>query len=546
MDVACLPRRDLVKTLRDLKPSSLRFIVLITGALPDGVVAECLDASIRVLEDRGVLFVQGTPDRLSEIGVALDRTLDFKYWIAVESSIRNQPTGLPNVHAGILAFQKGRGAFNVRRVRFPHSVCVACGRSLRDWGGKSHLMHPDGCLISDVWTELPSANNYTCISRPVLETILRMVDWPGEDIRGLVAPKEALAPGQLPEIPAIHDAGEDKPHVNELAEDLVNVVHEGDALEILKRYPDNCIDLAFADPPYNLHKGYNTYDDGWDESEYIEWCNAWLAEYARVLKPNGSLYVLNLPRWTMYHAVSLNRMLFFQNWIVWDSLSEPRGKLLPAHYGLLFYTKHPAQFTFNYSDVGTLDARYYCRRPSCIARREMLGLDDIEPLTDVWWDIHRLRHRRDRDRHPCQLPESLLERIVRLSSNEGDIVLDALCGAGTALVVAARLGRRYVGIDIDSDYVAVTRDKLANVERQGCVTRCPTRKAQLPYTKKELQLELRELATRLGRLPTPDDVERLSKYDLAVFWQVFPTWGKALKAARLEPTIDARPYRRLG
>ncbi len=234
----------------------------------------------------------------------------------------------------------------------------------------------------------------------------------------------------------------------------------------------------------------------------------------------------------MYHAAFLNRRLYFQNWIVWDALSEPRGKLMPAHYGLLFYTKHPTDFVFNYDKVGELDARYYCLRQSCIRRRKAAGVDDKMGLTDLWWDIHRIKHKRDRDYHPCQLPETLMERIIRLSTNEGDIVLDALCGAGTTPVAAVKLGRRYVAIDVDERYVMMTREKIAEVKRKGYVERKSIRKPQRRYTKKALQLELRDLAAKLGRLPTPEDVRRMSGYDLEVFFDMFPTWGKALKAAK--------------
>jgi len=219
---------------------------------------------------------------------------------------------------------------------------------------------------------------------------------------------------------------------------------------------------------------------------------------------------------------------------VWDALSEPRGKLMPAHYGLLFCTKHPTDFTFNYAEVSPIDARYYCLRSSCIRKRKVLGVNNKEPLTDLWWDIHRIKHKRDRDYHPCQLPIALMERIIRLSTNPGDVVLDAFSGTGTTAVAAVKLGRRYVAIDIDENYVRITKEKIAEVEYNGCVTRERIRKPQRKYTKKELQLELRDLATKLGHLPTPEDVRRLSRYDLQIFLDLFPTWGKALKAAKLE------------
>ncbi|MEW6649457.1 MAG: DNA methyltransferase, partial [Chloroflexota bacterium] len=249
----------------------------------------------------------------------------------------------------------------------------------------------------------------------------------------------------------------------------------------------------------------------------------------------GSLFVLNLPKWSMYHADYLNQRLVFQNWIAWDALSEPRGKLLPAHYGLLHYTKHKENFTFNQGSIGEIDSRIYCLRGNCGRSRKSKGDDLKEPLTDLWWDIHRIKHRRDRDYHPCQLPDSLLKRIILLTTKPQDIVLDALAGTGTTAIVAAKLNRRYVAIDLDPTYVQLMRQKLAEIRLNGDVIRTPINKTRvMQYSKKELQLELRHLARKLGRLPTPEDVKELSRFDLDIYLKVFPTWGKAIKAAKLE------------
>lgn len=85
-------------------------------------------------------------------------------------------------------------------------------------------------------------------------------------------------------------------------------------------------------------------------------------------------------------------------------------------------------------------------------------------VSDVWTDIHRIRHKKRRDEHPCQLPIHLLERLLLMSSDEGDIVLDPFVGTGTTAVAAKRLGRKYIGIDIDSKYVEITKKKLENTE----------------------------------------------------------------------------------
>lgn len=537
-------RQTFCETLQTTRDNSLDLIVIVTAAFDPPNIEELkgyLGECSRALRPGGLLFVQGRPEYLPELGVHLDQRLNFKYWIAVESIVQHENKGLPTVHAAVLLFTKGNNGFNISRLRFPHQHCSFCGNPLKDWGGKKHLMHPEGYVISDIWTDLPHLNNYTLLSKPVLETILRMPDFSSSsEANGIIGPAEGIAP--------LHAASEDSVQYTfpgfiepieaedeknvPVTDRMFNVVQYGDALELLRRYPDNSIDLVFADPPYNLDKPYHTYND--ERDDYVSWCNAWLTEYVRILKPNGSLYVLNLPHWTMYHASFLNRHLYFKNWIVWDALSEPRGKLMPAHYGLLYYTKHPTDFTFNYDQGAKLDARYYCLRASCIRRRKAMGANDKEPLTDFWWNIHRIKHRRDRDYHPCQLPEALMERIIRLSTNPGDIVLDAFSGTGTTAVVASRLGRQYVAIDLDETYVRITRKKVAEVERRGIIRRKSIRKPRQRYTKKELQLELRALATKLGRLPTPEDVTKMSRYDVQVFFDMFPTWGKALKAAKLE------------
>ncbi len=538
--------QQLLGDLQTTPGNSLDFVLLITGTqmcLQEWT--PCLDAAIRALREGGVLFVQGVPRTLPAIGVYLDGQLRFKYWIAVESAMVEQSHGLPSTHAGILMFVKGE-RFSISRLRFPHQYCRACGKPLRDWGGKAHLMHPAGTAISDVWKDLPKQDNYTTLSQPVLQTLFAMVSPTGksEDVHllnAIIGPAERLQAASQLQTQVLTPPYHPPPLFRERGghtdrarlEGLVDTVIHGDALEVLRRIPSESVDLAFADPPYNLDKAYLTYDDEKDRDTYLPWCNAWLDEYARVLKPTGSLYVLNLPRWAMHHAAHLNRKLYFQNWIVWDALSEPRGKIMPAHYALLFYTKHPTCFTFNYSDVSPIDARTYCLRAACVRRRKSRGDDDKEPLSDIWRDVHRIKHRRYRDRHPCQLPDALPERIIRLSTKPGDIVLDAMLGTGTTAIVAAKLGRHYIGIDLDEAYVTIAREKLAQVRKMGDVIRPPVSRPRPRYSKKAMQLELQAIARQLGRLPTPDDVQQISHIGLEPFLEAFPSWGKALKAAKL-------------
>lgn len=551
--------RIVSKQLSSWKSSSLDVVLLMSATFPTSAQQELgksLAEIARVLKPGGLLFVHGLPENLPALGIQLDRFLTFKYWIVIESALRNKGRGLPTKHTAVLLFSKGK-SFQIRQVRFPHQTCKACGRSLKDWGGKSHLMNPEGYLVSDVWKDIPHLDNYYSLSPEIIETLLKLIPKDKAEIEGVIlkSDTEKIYPFALElewgkksqPTPISHAATESfqstvyqiplfSAHSEEEdnGEQLWNVVLQGDILEKLKLYPDQSVDLVFADPPYNLDKSYNSYEDERSREEYLAWCNAWLDEYIRILKPTGSLYVLNLPHWAMYHAAYLNQKLYFQNWIVWDALSEPRGKIMPAHYALLFYTRHPTDFTFNYETLQAIDARYYCLRQSCIRARKLRGEDEKEPLTDIWWDIHRLKHRRDRDYHPCQLPDALLERIILLSTHPGDIVVDALAGTGTTAVVAAKLGRRYVAIDLDPVYVTITQQKLTQVKTLGQVIRQGIKKPKRLYSKKALQLELQEIARQLGHLPTPEEVQRLSQYGLEAFLESFPSWSKALKAAKLE------------
>jgi site-specific DNA-methyltransferase (adenine-specific) len=244
----------------------------------------------------------------------------------------------------------------------------------------------------------------------------------------------------------------------------INKIIQGDCLEVLREIPDNSVDMTFADPPFNLNKKYNNYDDTIEKIEYLNWCNDWISEMVRILKPSGTILVHNIPRWLTYFADHLNKIAYFRHWISWDSGGAPMGKtLLPNHYGILYYTKSKS-----YKDIKFNDIRY--PHPKCRKCKEFIkdygGKKDqahgFGPLlSDVWTDIHRIRHKKRRDDHPCQLPIPLLERLILMTTDEGDIVLDPFLGTGTTAVAARQLGRRYIGIELDSDYIEIAQKNIS-------------------------------------------------------------------------------------
>ncbi len=244
----------------------------------------------------------------------------------------------------------------------------------------------------------------------------------------------------------------------------LNEILCGDAIEEMKKIPDNSIDMTFADPPFNLNKKYGSYKDKQTAEDYIKWCERWLDEMVRITKPTGSIIVHNIPKWLIYFASHLNEIAIFKHWISWDSMSTPLGKtLLPAHYGILFYTKKPKGFKFH----ELRSPHKKCRKCGEMIKDYGGKKSQINPygtlLSDVWADIHRIRHNARRDNHPCQLPEPLLERLILMTTDEGDIVLDPFIGAGTTALAAKRLGRNYIGIDLDPKYKKIVADKLEKV-----------------------------------------------------------------------------------
>jgi site-specific DNA-methyltransferase (adenine-specific) len=247
-------------------------------------------------------------------------------------------------------------------------------------------------------------------------------------------------------------------------ESLINKVFQADCLEIMRQIPDNSVDVTFADPPFNLKKKYNSYYDKHEVEEYLSWCKEWLTEMVRITKPTGSIFVHNIPKWLIHFGSYLNEIAVFRHWIAWDAMGSPLGKtLLPNHYGILYYVKSD---NFKFYDIRMLHKR--CRKCHYILQDyggKKSQMHQFGPLvSDVWTDIHRIRHKKRRDEHPCQLPVHLLERLLLMSSDEVDIVLDPFVGTGTTAIAAKKLGRKFIGIDIDSKYVEITNKKLEETE----------------------------------------------------------------------------------
>lgn len=250
----------------------------------------------------------------------------------------------------------------------------------------------------------------------------------------------------------------------------IDKIIQGDCLKILAKIPDNSVDMTFADPPFNLKKKYSVYKDKLEFNEYLEWCDKWISEMVRITKPTGSIFVHNIPRWLTYYVRILNEHANFKHWIAWNAPTSPMGKSLqPGHYGILFYVKDPKK-----AKIYEIRMPHERERKSPYLRKDYggkkAGLHPFGPLvSDVWSDIHRIKHNKYRDEHPCQLPIPLLERLILMTTDEGDIVLDPFIGTGTTAVAAKKLGRHYIGIDLDDKYKKISEAHLAKIKSDSRV-----------------------------------------------------------------------------
>ena len=246
-------------------------------------------------------------------------------------------------------------------------------------------------------------------------------------------------------------------------------LYQGDCLDLMRDMEAETVDLVFADPPFNLSKNYPSgIDDNLKESDYLEWCEAWLNECIRLLKPAGSLFLWNLPKWNSHLSGFLNNRLTFRHWISVDiKYRFPiAGRLYPSHYSLLYYCKGEKPKTFH-PDRLPLEICSNCYREL----RDYGGYKHkMNPrgvnLTDVWYDIPPVRHKRYKQREGAnELSIKLIDRIIEMASDQGDIVFDPFGGAGTTYVVAEMKHRRWLGIEIGSVDDILSRFQKLDQER---------------------------------------------------------------------------------
>jgi site-specific DNA-methyltransferase (adenine-specific) len=267
------------------------------------------------------------------------------------------------------------------------------------------------------------------------------------------------------------------PPEREAVEPALDTIHQGDCISGLNAVPSASVDVAFADPPFNIGYEYDSYKDDKDANIYLAWSRDWMAAVVRALKPAGAFWIAIGDEYAAeIKMIAQNDLgLYCRSWVIWYYTFGVRctKKFSRSHAHLFHFVKDRKRFTFNSGDIRVPSARqlvYFDGRAvpegkmpddTWILRPQDLP-DGFEPEEDTWYFPRVAGTFKERAGfHGCQMPEQLLGRIIRCCSNAGEIVLDPFAGSGTTLVVAKKLGRHWLGFDVSEKYVRQATERIA-------------------------------------------------------------------------------------
>ena len=250
-------------------------------------------------------------------------------------------------------------------------------------------------------------------------------------------------------------------------ESYLNRVFNEDALQGLSRIPDGCVDLLISDPPYGLGKDYGNDSDKLSAEDYLRWTDQWVDLVLPKLKPKGSMYVFLTWRYSPEIFTMLKKRMIMVNEIIWDrrvpSMGGSTRSFTSVHDTIGFFARDKGY----YFDLDAVRIPYDAETKKARSRSIFVGSKWLEigyNPKDVW-SVTRL-HKQDPERedHPTQKPLEIIERMINASCPPTGLVLDLFMGSGTTAVAAKRLGRNFVGFELNADYCATISERLAKPE----------------------------------------------------------------------------------
>ena len=269
-----------------------------------------------------------------------------------------------------------------------------------------------------------------------------------------------------------------------------NRIISGDCITGMAKLPQGCVDLAFADPPFNIGYDYDEYDDRRKAGDYLAWSKEWIAGVIRLLKSDGAFWLAIGDEYAAELKVIATRELGLtcRSWVIWYYTFgvHCKTKFTRSHAHLFHFVKDPKRFTFNDEAIRVPSARQlvygdrranpkgrvpddtWIMRPTpetgWILRPQDLP-EGFSADSDIWYFSRVCGTFKERmGFHGCQMPEQLLARIIRACSNDGELVFDPFAGSGTTLAVAKKLGRSYLGYEISKQYVQGAGRRLKAIQ----------------------------------------------------------------------------------
>ncbi len=284
-----------------------------------------------------------------------------------------------------------------------------------------------------------------------------------------------------------------------MLQEVLDRIQQGDCIEQMKILPDGCVDLAFADPPFNIGYEYDVYDDAQEHRDYLDWSRRWIEGVHRVLKPTGTFWLAIGDEYAAELKLLSQEIGFHcRSWVIWYYTFGVNctHKFSRSHAHLFYFVKNPTEFTFRRKDLqnrvpsarqlvyadaranpsGRLPDDTWILRPQDLA-------DCFTPDEDTWYFPRVAGTFKERAGfHGCQMPEQLLGRIIRTCSHENEVVLDPFSGSATTLVVAKKLGRRFFGFELSDEYVQRGTARLEEVRRGDLLEGAPEPLVSAPTT----------------------------------------------------------------
>jgi len=274
-------------------------------------------------------------------------------------------------------------------------------------------------------------------------------------------------------------------------QELVNKIICADCIELLGEIDKPFADLIFADPPFNIGYKYDKYKDRLKKDKYISWTRDWMQACYKVLKPTGSFYIAIGDEYAANVKIIADELgLFMRNWIIWHYTfgQHTKKKFARSHTHILYFTKDKNKFTFNDEAVRVPSQRQLTYNDKRANRKGKIP-------GDVWSEFSRIcgTFKEREGWHPCQMPETLLQRIIAVSSNAGDCVFDPFIGSGTTAAAAYLLGRNYCGTDISKQYVENARKRLEKLKDKSSHLPSDRHNAELKRLAADMRINISEL-----------------------------------------------------